>query len=82
FASGLQTMIETLTGLVAEQRAESRDTGEARREAIALYSEMVGALILSRAVAGANPQLGEEMLNASRRMLLRDFALDAGQGTR
>jgi TetR/AcrR family transcriptional regulator, transcriptional repressor for nem operon len=82
FARGLQTMIETLTGLVAEQRAESRDTGEARREAIAFYSEMVGALILSRAVAGANPQLGEEILNASRQMLLRDFALDAGQGTR
>jgi TetR/AcrR family transcriptional repressor of nem operon len=82
FASGLRTMIETLTGLVAEQRSESRDTDEARREAIAFYSEMVGALILSRAVTGANPQLGEEILNATRQTLFRNFALDAAQGAR
>ncbi|MDN7178457.1 TetR/AcrR family transcriptional regulator [Caballeronia sp. SEWSISQ10-4 2] len=82
FASGLQTMIETLTGLIAEQCSDSEDTDEARREAIAFYSEMVGALILSRAVAGANPELGEEILNATRQMLFRNFALDAGQGTR
>lgn len=80
FASGLQTMIETLTGLVMEQRAEGRDTDEARQEAIAFYSEMVGALILSRAVAGANPQFGDEILDASRRMLLRNFALEEGEG--
>ena len=79
FASGLETIFETLTGLVAEQHAESGDTDEARREAIAFYSEMVGALILSRAVASANPQLGEEILNASRERLLRNFAQDAGQ---
>lgn len=75
FAGGLQTMLETLTTLVAEQRAESGDMDEARREAIAFYSEMVGALILSRAVADANPQLGEEILNANRQMLLDKFAL-------
>jgi TetR/AcrR family transcriptional repressor of nem operon len=82
FASGLQTMIETLTGLVSQQRDEGGDPDNARREAIAFYSEMVGALILSRAVSSANPQLGEEILNASRAMLLRNFALDAGQGKR
>ncbi|HTI18476.1 MAG TPA: TetR/AcrR family transcriptional regulator [Trinickia sp.] len=82
FASGLETMIETLTGLVAQQRAESGDQVEARREAIAFFCEMVGALILSRAVAGANPQLAEEMLNATRQGVLRNFALDAGEGER
>lgn len=82
FANGLQEMIETLTGLVAEQPAEGRDSQEARREAIAFYSEMVGALILSRAVAGANPRLGQEILSASRQMLLRDFALEVTQGKR
>src|ERR1700761_2546027 len=82
FASGLQTMLETLTALVAEQRAESGDMDEARREAIAFYSEMVGALILSRAVADANPQLGEEILNANRQMLLDKFALEEGRGKR
>jgi len=82
FASGLQTMIETLTGLVMEQRSEAKDTDEARQEAIAFYSEMVGALILSRAVVGANPQLGDEILNASRRMLLRNFALEEDSDAR
>jgi TetR/AcrR family transcriptional repressor of nem operon len=75
-------MLETLTALVAEQRAESGDMDEARREAIAFYSEMVGALILSRAVADANPQLGEEILNANRQMLLDKFALEEGRGKR
>ncbi|MFM0624749.1 TetR/AcrR family transcriptional regulator [Paraburkholderia xenovorans] len=82
FASGLQAMLETLTALVVEQRAESGKTDEARREAIAFYSEMVGALILSRAVADANPQLGEEILNANRQMLLDKFALQEGRGKR
>ncbi|SKC99177.1 transcriptional regulator, TetR family [Burkholderia sp. YR290] len=82
FASGLETMIETLTALVAEQRDESVDTDEARREAIAFYSEMVGALILSRAVGGADPGLGEEILKSSRQTLLRNFALEGGQGKR
>lgn len=82
FASGLETMIETLTALVAEQRDESVDADEARREAIAFYSEMVGALILSRAVGGADPRLGEEILKASRQTLLRNFALEGGQGKR
>src|ERR1700749_1755745 len=38
FASGLQTMFETLAALVTEERAQTRDTeDEARREAIAFY---------------------------------------------
>ncbi len=75
FARGLQEMIDTLTKLVAEQRAGSGDGDETRREAIAFYNEMVGAVILSRAVASADPQLGEEILRASQQMLIKDFAL-------
>ncbi|AQV97887.1 TetR family transcriptional regulator [Cupriavidus necator] len=82
FANGLQEMIEILTALVAEQRADGMDSEEARREAIAFYSEMVGALILSRAVGGANPELGQEILDASRQTLLRDFALEVTGGKR
>ncbi|SAL47263.1 TetR family transcriptional regulator [Caballeronia choica] len=83
FASGLQTMFETLAALVAEQRAQTGDAeDEARREAIAFYSQMVGALILSRAVASADPRLGEEILDANRQSLLTNFAQDAGQGER
>lgn len=76
YANGLETMLETLTALVVEQGDASADPGEARREAIAFYSEMVGALMLSRAVASANPGLGEEILKASRQVLLRNFAMD------
>jgi TetR/AcrR family transcriptional repressor of nem operon len=82
FASGLRTMIETLTALVGEQRPEIAGTCEARREAIAFYSEMVGALLLTRAISSADPKLGEEILNVSREMLLRDFSLEKGQGKR
>ena len=82
FASGLQTMFDTLAELIAEQRGESTDAKEARREAIAFYSEMVGALILSRAVGGADSKLGEEILKASREMLIRHFAKETNEGKR
>jgi len=76
FAKGLQEMLDTLTALVAEQRAGSADSDETRREAIAFYNEMVGAVILSRSVASADPQFAEEILRASQQMLIKDFALD------
>lgn len=76
FASGLNTMFETLTELVANQRAGSIDANEARRQAIAFCCEMVGALILSRAAGGADPALGDEILKAGREMLLTNFAQD------
>jgi TetR/AcrR family transcriptional regulator, transcriptional repressor for nem operon len=82
FASGLETMFDTLTALIAEQRGEDADEESARRDAMAFYSEMVGALILSRAVGGADPKLGEEILQASRQSLLHNFALEGGQGKR
>ncbi|WP_454754156.1 TetR/AcrR family transcriptional regulator [Cupriavidus necator] len=77
FASGLEVMIETLTALVAQQRPEA-DQDEARRAAIAFYNQMVGALMLSRAIAGADRRLAEEILDASRQMLISNFALDEG----
>ncbi|HWT37317.1 MAG TPA: TetR/AcrR family transcriptional regulator [Paraburkholderia sp.] len=80
FAGGLQTMFATLAELIADQRGEGIDAEEARREAIAFYSEMVGALILSRAVGGADPAFGEEILQASRETLLRHFVQDAKKG--
>ena len=76
FAKGLQVMIDTLTKLVAEQRGGSEDSNEMRREAIAFYNEMVGAVILARSVASADPQLAEEILRTSRQKLARDFALN------
>lgn len=82
FAGGLQQVFEVVSRLIAQQRADGRDSGEARREAIALYSEMVGALILSRAVAATDPALAKEILTANREMLLGRLARDAEEGKR
>lgn len=74
FASGLRTMLDTLANLVAEQGGDESADRDARREAMAFYSTMVGALVLSRAVAGADAELGDDILKASRDTLIRDFA--------
>jgi TetR/AcrR family transcriptional repressor of nem operon len=59
-----------LTGFTAELRREAGengpDRGEARRRAIRLLSEMVGALMLARAVRHVQPELSDEILQASR----------------
>ncbi len=67
FASGLDRTFDQLAGLVAEGGGSAAD----RARAIALYAEMVGAIILSRAVAGADPELADEILKATRRDLLK-----------
>ncbi|MEM5431070.1 TetR/AcrR family transcriptional regulator [Cupriavidus oxalaticus] len=82
FASGLQTMFDTLTALMEDQRASGPDAPTSRREAIAFYCEMVGALILARAVASADPAFGQEIREASRETLLKAFALDATEAKR
>ncbi|MFD3930920.1 hypothetical protein [Streptomyces sp. NPDC058614] len=42
------------------------DEGGRRARAIALFSEMAGALLLSRAVADADPALADEILESAR----------------
>ncbi|MGY2491235.1 TetR/AcrR family transcriptional regulator [Cupriavidus sp. CP313] len=82
FAIGLRTMFDTLTALMEDQGASGADGTTSRQEAIAFYCEMVGALILSRAVASADPAFGQEILEASRETLLREFALDTTEAKR
>ncbi|WP_221358008.1 TetR/AcrR family transcriptional regulator [Streptomyces beigongshangae] len=61
-----------LTGFAAEflREAEGKghelDPGEARRAAIRLLSEMVGALMLARAVRHVEPELSDEILQTGR----------------
>ena len=55
----------------ARQAGTAPTTAEAREEAVALFSQMVGALIVSRAVAGADPALSDEVLAANRKRLKR-----------
>jgi TetR/AcrR family transcriptional repressor of nem operon len=63
FAEGLEPLIDILSGIVGGRTKAVR-----RRKAIAALSELIGALILSRAVGDAG--LSDEILNTGRRELL------------
>lgn len=66
----LEDFTELITGIAttAERRVSAT---QARAEAIAVFSEMVGAMMLARAVAGSNPELSQEILDVNRRQLTR-----------
>jgi TetR/AcrR family transcriptional repressor of nem operon len=63
YAKGLAANIDRFTQIVQEP---GLDEGERRARAIALFSEMAGALLLSRAVADADPALADEILDSAR----------------
>ena len=75
FAVGLDDMITILAGLIAEAPSPhgTQDRRTLREQAISLYSQMVGALVLSRAVAEPAPALADEVMESSRRDLLAHF---------
>jgi TetR/AcrR family transcriptional repressor of nem operon len=45
------------------------DEQEARQQAIALFSGLVGAMMLSRAVKKSDPALSDELLRSARTIL-------------
>lgn len=63
YAHGLATYLDRLERMVA---AEGATPAQTRRDAIAVFSQMVGALVLSRAIAGTDPALADEILAAGR----------------
>jgi TetR/AcrR family transcriptional repressor of nem operon len=67
FAEGLETLIDILA-----KATPGRSKAARRRKAVAAMAELVGALILSRAVQGA--PLSDELLGAARRDLLAGAA--------
>jgi len=67
YARGLEFNLKHLTGLFAEGKA---DPVLARGKAIATFSQMVGGLLLARAVAEVDPRLSDEVLGHTRRQLL------------
>jgi TetR/AcrR family transcriptional repressor of nem operon len=75
FAVGLDDLITILAGLIAESPSNpgKPDRRTLREQAISLCSQMVGALVLSRAVAEPAPALADEVLESSRRDLLAHF---------
>ncbi|MDN7490930.1 MULTISPECIES: TetR/AcrR family transcriptional regulator [Burkholderia] len=66
YAHGLATYLDRLERMVATEGATPAQT---RRDAVAVFSQMVGALVLSRAIAGTDPALADEILAAARETL-------------
>jgi TetR/AcrR family transcriptional regulator, transcriptional repressor for nem operon len=64
FRSGTEQLLEVLTSLQA-----CGDPGADRREAMAQFSTLVGAVVLARATAGA--EISDEFLHAARQQLAR-----------
>ncbi len=65
FAQGLNRAVDILSGHIARVDPSEADP-EGRSRALRQWSEMVGALVLARAVAQAEPALSREILHASR----------------
>jgi len=66
YARGLRWNFDQLASLIKGESAP-----EKRKKAVALFSQMVGSLVLSRAVAEADPALADEILKDGREKLLQ-----------
>ncbi len=72
YRQGLDGYLSAITEMVldrARQAGTEPTAAEAREQAVALFTQMVGALVISRAVAEADPTLSDEVLTANRRQL-------------
>jgi TetR/AcrR family transcriptional repressor of nem operon len=65
YAQGLAWNFDQLANVIDGENAQ-----EKRKKAIALFSQMVGSLALSRAVVEADPVLADEILEDGRQQLL------------
>ncbi len=74
YQRGLDGYLAALTRLlleVARQTKTKLDPAAAREQAIAMFSQMVGAQVIARAIAHADPELSNEVLAANRNQLRR-----------
>ncbi|GAA3523154.1 hypothetical protein GCM10022222_01380 [Amycolatopsis ultiminotia] len=72
YQSGLEGYISAITAMLldrAHQSGTELSVAEARKQAVALFCQTVGALVVSRAVAEVDPGLSDEVLTANRRQL-------------
>ncbi|MBN6034033.1 TetR/AcrR family transcriptional regulator [Amycolatopsis sp. 195334CR] len=72
YRRGLDGYFAAITDMLldrARQSGTELTPAEARERAVALFSQMVGALTISRAIADAAPDLSDEVLTANRRRL-------------
>jgi len=77
YAEGLAANLKAFAKVIEETEGTSEGS---RRKAIALFSQMVGTLLLSRAVADVDPALADEILDEGRQSLFA--AEDARHGNR
>lgn len=68
YAGGLDQTFTKIAATLTE-RNPSLSQAEARKHAVSVFAQMVGALLLSRAVADADPALSGEILADSRSSL-------------
>jgi len=66
YARGLAAYLDRFAAMISKEGAAPE---EIRQDAIAAFSQMVGALVLSRAIADADPAFADEILEAGRRTL-------------
>lgn len=66
YARGLTWNFDQLANVI-----DGENPQEKRRKAIALFSQMIGSLVLSRAVVEADPHLADEVLEDGRQQLLQ-----------
>jgi TetR/AcrR family transcriptional regulator, transcriptional repressor for nem operon len=63
FVKGIETYLDIIVAQIGG------DEQEARQQAIALFSGLVGAMMLSRAVKKSDPKLSDELLSSARKGL-------------
>jgi TetR/AcrR family transcriptional repressor of nem operon len=74
YRRGLQGYLAAFTDILrasASQRGVKLDARRAREQAIALFSQMVGAQVIARAIAQADPELSDEVLSSTSKTLKR-----------
>lgn len=74
YQRGLDGYLAAITDLLlaaATQTGTKLDPAKARQEAIAIFSQLVGAQIIARAVAHSDSTLSDEVLAANRKHLRR-----------
>jgi TetR/AcrR family transcriptional repressor of nem operon len=72
YAQGVASNLDCIADALNDTNKANKR--ERRKKAISVLSQMVGTLVLSRAVVDADPDLADEILKDGRRQLLLDLA--------
>ena len=73
YAEALERTFEQMTAMIRFQKPPISKK-DAHGKAIALYAQMVGSLLLSRAVSTGNPKLADEILKQTRTEIFADLS--------